>query len=52
MTKKELQDIEDFLIDKDNSEDCIEVLERAWNWLREKYHSEGKKKLSSYNKDL
>lgn len=52
MTKKELQDIEDFLIDKENSDECIEILERAWNWLRKKYHFEGKKKLSSYNEDL
>lgn len=52
MTKKELQEIEEFLIDKYNSGDCIEVLERAWNWLRRKYHTEGKMKLSSYDKDL
>ena len=26
MTKKELQEIEEFLIDKDNSNDCIDIL--------------------------
>lgn len=52
MTKKELQKIEEFLIEKENSNDCIEVLESAWNWLRTKYHTEGKIKLSTYNKNL
>lgn len=52
MTKRELQDIEDFLRDKDNSDSAIEVLERAWSWLRNKYHIEGRKKLSSYDKNL
>lgn len=52
MTKSELKCIESFLEDMDNSDDDIEVMTAAWEWLRMKYHTEGSKKLEDYNKDL
>jgi hypothetical protein len=52
MTKEELKQIESFLEDMDNSDDDIEVMTAAWEWLRRKYHTEGPKKLEDYNKDL
>lgn len=52
MTKKELEIIESFLEDMNNSDDDIEVMNRAWEWLREKYHTEGPKKIENYQKDL
>lgn len=52
MNKEELKCIESFLEDMNDTEDDIEVMTRAWEWLRKKYHSEGAKKLEDYNKDL
>ena len=43
MTKEELKQIESFLEDMDNSDDEIEVMTMAWEWLRRKYHTEGPK---------
>ena len=44
--------IESFLEDMKNLNDDIEVMGRAWEWLREKYHADGPKKLKNYQKDL
>ena len=52
MTKEELKQVESFLEDMFISDDDIEVLYRAWEWLRQKYHTEGKKKLKDYNQIL
>lgn len=52
MTKEELRCIESFLEDMNNSDDDIEVMTMAWERLRNKYHTEGPKKLEDYNKDL
>lgn len=52
MTKKELEDIEQFLIDKEESNDDIEVLNRVWEWIRKIYHTQGKEKLEMYDKNL
>lgn len=52
MTKEELKCVESFLEDMNNSEDEIEVMTRAWEWLRRQYHTEGKKKLEDYKKDI
>ena len=52
MTKRELEDIEQFLIDKGESDDDIEVLNRVWEWIRKIYHTQGKEKLETYNKEL
>lgn len=52
MTKKELENIEQFLIDKEESNDEIEVLNRVWEWIRKIYHTQGKEKLKTYDKNL
>lgn len=52
MTKEELKQVESFLEDMFISDDDIEILYRAWEWLRQKYHTEGKKKLKDYNQIL
>lgn len=52
MTKEELKCVESFLEDMNHSEDDIEVMTRAWEWLRKKYHTEGPKKLESYQEEL
>jgi hypothetical protein len=53
MTKKELIEIEEFLIDVEESDDKIEPIERLWRWVLHKYRTEGPKKLGDdFKSDL
>ena len=52
MTKEELKQVESFLEDMFISDDDIEILYRAGEGLRQKYPTEGKKKLKDYNQIL
>ena len=52
MTKAELQEIQQFLLDIKINEDDIEILNRIHRWIREIYHTQGKNKLEDYNKNL
>lgn len=52
MTKKELQEVHQFLVDMENSDDKIEIAIRAWNWLRKIYHIQGKQKIEEYDKTI
>lgn len=53
MTKKEIIEIEELLIDIDESDDKIEPIERLWRWALHKYREEAPLKLGEdFKKDL
>ena len=52
MTKAELQEIHQFLVDMTKNNDDIEILNRLYEWIRKVYHTQGKKKLKIYDKNL
>ena len=52
MTKAELQEIHQFLLDVKINEDDTEILNKIHRWIRKIYHTQGKEKLEDYNEDL
>lgn len=52
MTTKELERIEEFLIDMNEADDKIDILENIYCWIRNIYHTQGKERLDTYNKNL
>ena len=52
MTKRELEETHQFLLDMKINEDDIEILNRIYKWVREIYHTQGKEKLEMYDKNL
>lgn len=45
MTKNELLEIQNFIKEMRQSDDDIEVMNRMYVWIKEKYEEQGKKKL-------
>lgn len=53
MNKRELLELEDLLIEVQESDDKIESLESLYHWACNLYRNEGKKKLGSeFREDL
>ena len=51
MTKKELIELEDLLVEVQESDDKIEALESLYHWVYNLYRKEGKKKLGNNFRD-
>lgn len=45
MTKNELLEIQDFIKELRQSDEDIEVMNRIYGWIKEKYEEQGEKKL-------
>ena len=53
MNKKELLELEDLLVEVEESDDKIESLESLYHWAYNLYRKEGKKKLGvEFREDL
>ena len=51
MNKKELLELEDLLVEIQESDDKIEALESLYHWAYKLYHKEGKNKLGNNFRD-